>query len=124
MLTGAGADVHARDPKGFAALALAAHSCYSSPEVVRTLLDSGAHLEARVDGDGRTPLMLAACTDTDRVNWNKDSQPEIVRALLAAGADVRAVDHEGRTALELARGGLRSGARKRQKRIVELLSAA
>jgi hypothetical protein len=59
-------------------------------DTVELLVARGAPVDAR-DGSGRTPLALAvrACVDS---YWTDRRSPRSVRALLAAGADVRAVD--------------------------------
>ena len=53
-------------------------------EALKLLLDAGADVNAREDGEsGQTPLLAACC-------WYK---PDIVRALIAAGADVNAAEN-------------------------------
>ena len=54
-------------------------------------MDAGADLEARGEG-GWTPLLLAA--------WNNEN-PEVVLALLDAGADATAKNGEKETAWDL-----------------------
>ena len=67
---------------------------FHSPELVNTLLDAGADVNAR-EVRGMTTLMLAVATD--RPN------PEVIRALLAKGADVNIKSLAGETALDWAR---------------------
>jgi ankyrin repeat protein len=67
---------------------------YGPPELVQTLLDAGAKVNVQ-DYRGFTPLMLAIATD--RYN------PEIVKMLLAHGADAGPKTHAGETALDWAR---------------------
>ena len=78
----AGADPNARDKRGWTPLHLAAMS--ATGEVVTALLEAGANLEAR--GDGQTPLHWAAMFGTG----------EAVTALLEAGADPNARDNDGK----------------------------
>ena len=66
----------------------------ANPAVVRAQPDRGADLEA-TDGDlGGTALHVAATAASD---------PDAVAALLEAGADIEAIDDEGRTACGIAR---------------------
>jgi ankyrin repeat protein len=63
---------------------------------VRVLLEAGMDLESR-DYAGNTPLLLAcarACADAD-----VDAHLDVLRLLLAAGANAAAVNQEGRTGL-------------------------
>ena len=59
------------------------------PDTVRLLIGRGAPVDA-ADGAGRTPLALAvrACVDS---YWAERRTPEIVEALLRAGASIRGV---------------------------------
>ena len=87
-----GANVNARDSKGWTALMLASYLAGFLPErsvsyqaIVRSLLDGGADVNAKTYGDGMTALMLASFTGTN----------EVASALLAKGADVNAKSNGG-----------------------------
>jgi ankyrin repeat protein len=67
---------------------------YGTPELVRTLIDAGAKVNAR-DIRDMTPLMLAVSSETQNA--------EVVRLLLEKGADVKAKSNLGETALDWAR---------------------
>lgn len=58
-------------------------------DAVKTLLATGAHVDAREPFSGRTPLIFAAA----------DGHTEIVRSLVHRGADMSARDIYGWTAL-------------------------
>jgi ankyrin repeat protein len=77
---------------GFTPLLLAAPA--GSPDLIKTLLDAGASVNV-TDIRGMTPLMLAAASD--------HQVPEVVRMLLAHGADPKAKSNVGETALDWAR---------------------
>ena len=62
---------------------------YGSPELVKTLLDAGADVNAK-DVRGMTPLMMSVTSEYQR--------PEVVRLLLVRGADSKAKSLEGETA--------------------------
>lgn len=81
----AGAAVDARDHNGFTALMVAARE--GKAPLVTQLLAAGASVNARAEAQGLalTPLHLAAI----------GGDPEIIRTLAAAGADLDAPDSDG-----------------------------
>lgn len=78
-------DVEARNTAGQTLLMAAA--IHSWPRIVRLLLDHKADIAAR-DAKGQTPLHHAACHSINSV-----------KLLLAAGADAKARDNEGKSVL-------------------------
>jgi ankyrin repeat protein len=66
---------------------------FGPPEIVKTLIDAGAKVNVQ-DYRGFTPLMLAAAAD--------QANPEIVRLLLARGADTQPKTRGGETASDWA----------------------
>jgi ankyrin repeat protein len=65
----------------------------ASPELVKTLLDAGVGINV-ADVRGMTPLMLAVATDRQNI--------DVIRLLIARGADVNAKSLAGETALDWA----------------------
>jgi ankyrin repeat protein/mono/diheme cytochrome c family protein len=90
LLIDHGADVNLRSKRGATALDIAAS--WGATDIVKLLLDKGARVDTQ-DDRGYTPLMYAAYSESMPV--------EIVKLLLAKGADKRATG-EGETALSLA----------------------
>ena len=60
-----------------------------NPEVIKTLIDKGAYVNARTER-GETSLMMAAFSNQN---------PEVITALINKGADVNARTDRGKTAL-------------------------
>lgn len=106
-LIAAKADVNARTADGSTALMEAAASRGAGNELLRLLLKSGAGVNL-ADRQKQTALMFASGAYGD---------PEAVRILLAAKADLRAEDWEGHTAL------WRATSARRPEIMAELLRA-
>jgi ankyrin repeat protein len=87
---GATAD-NPKSPKGRTCLMIAC-AYYSGKSICRMLIDKGANVNAAAN-DGTTPLMLAA----------QNAKLDVVELLLKAGANPKAKDAAGRTALDYAR---------------------
>ena len=122
---GKGADVNARE-KGMTPLMLAA-GFNENPEVITTLLQAGANVNAQ-DNDGATALMWAAQYNESpevittllqagasietrskglgqtALMWaaSNTTNPEVITVLLKAGADAKAKSKEEKTALDYA----------------------
>lgn len=88
FLLDAGADPNARNDEGIAPLHLAAY-----PEMVELLVRRGADINVR-SNDGRTPLLVQAA-EAEGI--------EPMEALLRLGADAKATDPQGQSALDIAR---------------------
>ena len=87
VLLAAGADINAVDGRGSTPLHCVGHATCAD-----VLVDTGADLEAR-DRQRQTPLYHALCL------YPEQEAVELTRALLAAGADINAVDGRGSTPL-------------------------
>lgn len=94
-LLAAGADVNAQDAQGWTPVFKAAYNheldCGFAP-VVQALADAGADVNHRIFY-GLTPLMLAA----------GGGEAAVCEVLLSAGAEVKAANDGGRTALAMAK---------------------
>ena len=87
----AGADVNAKSGPGYSALLLSLARLKQVKDGTQVKIDEVVPKSLR-DG-GATALMLAAALDRE----------DVVQSLLARGADFRATDNKGRTALSIAR---------------------
>lgn len=87
-LIAAGANTEIYDHDGMTPIFYA----LSKPQeaILQELIDKGANIEARERQGGRTPLVAAAYSMT---------HPHAVKTLLDAGADARAIDAEGNSAM-------------------------
>ena len=108
LLVDAGADLEARtDRWDYTPL----HSAITRGNLaaVTTLLDAGADIEADAGGMWGTPLISAATRITGIGNNRNAVTMAMIDALLAAGADVNAVDEDGDTPLLVVLRGGRIG---------------
>lgn len=114
-LLAAGADPNFTFPRHIPATPLMTASFFGHVELVKLLVDRGAHLEKQ-DEFGVTALMLAA----------DGLQPEVVRELLARGAQPHTRDRTGHGALWWARQrNVPSGYRESERQaVIRLLRAA
>ena len=101
----AGADHSLTDKRGFTSLHIAVTR--NDARLVRSLLDHGAQVNVRTQGDGRTPLMIASVAGFE----------EMVELLLSREADPSIVDGGGRSPLERAVECHRSGVAEILKRL-------
>lgn len=111
-LIGKGADVHFR--WGYDTTALGRQISVGNLPMAQVLLDAGAPLEASDETRGQPPLHRAA----------RFLKPGIVRLLLDRGADPKARDDAGRTALDWAIMATRNADIPRLAEVADLLLAA
>ncbi len=101
MLIGAGADVNAKNKRGYTALMLATQR--GPIEIVKLLIEGGADVNVMSEDDPKPK------TKKDRVEpslvftaleiASRRGRTEIAKLLIDAGADVNARDYKGATAL-------------------------
>ena len=94
-LLNAGADVHVTDKNGVTALHHAVR--FRSPNAVKTLIEHGANVNQACRRSGSTPLHRAVTTTGAPGTAGKRPEAlEIIRLLLAAGADPSMTNKVGR----------------------------
>lgn len=95
LLLEEGADVHAADKNGVTLLHHAVR--FRSPKAVQALIERGANVNLHCRRTGSTPLHRAVTQTGAPGTAGKGAEAlEIVRLLLAAGADPRAVNKSGK----------------------------
>jgi ankyrin repeat protein len=114
LLLQAGANPKLKDAHGLTALMETADA-----NIARALIRGGAEVNA-VDDRGITPMMHLIAAESSRSP--SGARAETLQSLLTAGADVRARDREGRTALIWATKGTPSS--KSAPELVAILIAA
>lgn len=101
LLVKHGADVNAASKDGVTPLHRAVRA--RSPVAVKHLLPAGADVNARIKRKGSTPLHLATLsTGAGGTSGTWTEQNQIVKLLLAHGANPKAKDSRGRTPLDWA----------------------
>ncbi len=97
-----GADLHATDKNGVTALHHAVR--FRSPAAVQTLIEHGANVNQTCRRSGSTPLHRAVTqTGAPETAGRGQEALEIVRLLLAAGADPSITNKSGKTPADYAR---------------------
>jgi ankyrin repeat protein len=97
-LLDAGADIEAETNEGLTALFVAAQ--YQEDKAIELLISRGANPNCRTI-KGQTPLMIATLVDVHSRNFAQmDTIVKMIQALASAGANLDAVDAEGRTAVD------------------------
>ena len=98
----AGADIHATDNNGVSALHHAVR--FRSLIAVRTLIEHGANVNQVCRKSGSTPLHRAVTTSGAPSTAGKHQEAvEIIRLLMAAGADPSIANKSGRTPADYAK---------------------
>ena len=91
----AGADIHATDNNGVTALHHAVR--FRSPTAVKTLIEHGANVNQVCQKSGSTPLHRAVTTTgAPNTAGKRQEALEIIRLLIAAGADPSITNKSGR----------------------------
>ncbi len=111
-----GADIHAVDKNGVTALHHAVR--FRSPAAVKTLIERGANVNQACRRNGSTPLHRAVTqTGAPGTGGRQAAAFEIVRLLLAAGADPMITNKSGKKAADYVRdAALKSLLKKRSQR--------
>jgi ankyrin repeat protein len=90
-----GADIHATDKNGVTALHHAVR--FRSPTAVKTLIEHGARVNQACRRNGSTPLHRAVTqTGAPGTAGRGEAAKEIIRILLAAGADPSIINKSGK----------------------------
>ena len=90
-----GADIHATDKNGVTALHHAVR--FRSPTAVKTLIERGANVNQACRRNGSTPLHRAVTqTGAPGTAGRQEAAVEIIRLLLAAGADPSIANKSGK----------------------------
>ncbi len=90
-----GTDIHATDKNGVTALHHAVR--FRSPSAVKTLIEHGANVNQVCRKSGSTPLHRAVtATGAPRTAGKRQETLEIIRLLMAAGADPAITNKSGR----------------------------
>src|SRR5688572_1535182 len=98
----AGADIHAADKNGVTALHHAVR--FRSPIAVRTLIEHGANVNQVCRRSGSTPLHRAVTTTgAPSTAGKREEALEIIRLLIAAGADPSIANKSGRKPADYAK---------------------
>lgn len=113
VLIARGADVNAQNAYHFTPLHVIC-SGWGNVECARLLLEAGANPDLKESNAGMTPLLWAAAK----------ANTELVKLLLAHGADTEIRNNEGRTALETVRINYAYSANESKKAVIDMLEKA
>jgi tankyrase len=96
-----GADIQATDKNGVTALHHAVR--FRSPAAVKTLIEHGANVNQACRRNGSTPLHRAVTqTGAPGTAGKVEAAREIIRILLAAGADISVANKSGKRPVDYA----------------------